>query len=119
MDKQKRVHQLDAAAVALHERRKPASDAEIDARAPVGRINVPKIVALLVGHHLERQLVMIAEKDRPLAVLRNLRRLAHDIRDRERSSLAIAIYMRGISGKWNAMWHSSPSPKYPRVSSGH
>ena len=20
--------------------------------------------------------------------------------------------MRGISGKWNAMWHSSPSPKY-------
>ena len=20
--------------------------------------------------------------------------------------------MRGITGKWNAMWHSSPSPKY-------
>ena len=28
-----------------------------------------------------------------------------------RSSWAIAMYMRGISGKWNAMWHSSPSPK--------
>ena len=30
----------------------------------------------------------------------------------KRSSRAIAMYMRGISGKWNAMWHSSPSPKY-------
>ena len=27
--------------------------------------------------------------------------------------------MRGISGKWNAMWHSSPSPKYGRTSAGH
>ncbi len=27
--------------------------------------------------------------------------------------------MRGISGKWNAMWHSSPSPKYGRTSLGH
>ena len=26
---------------------------------------------------------------------------------------------RGISGKWNAMWHSSPSPKYATASSGH
>jgi hypothetical protein len=31
----------------------------------------------------------------------------------------MAMYMRGISGKWNAMWHSSPSPKYGRTSSGH
>ena len=36
-----------------------------------------------------------------------------------RSSRAIAMYIRGISGKWNAMWHSSPSPKYCAVSSGH
>ncbi len=31
--------------------------------------------------------------------------------------------MRGISGKWNAMWHSSPpvlaSPKYSTTSAGH
>ncbi len=27
--------------------------------------------------------------------------------------------IRGMSGKWNAMWHSSPSPKYGRTSSGH
>ena len=28
-----------------------------------------------------------------------------------RSSWASAMYMRGISGKWKPMWHSSPSPK--------
>ncbi len=27
--------------------------------------------------------------------------------------------MRGMTGKWNAMWHSSPSPKYSTTSSGH
>ncbi len=27
--------------------------------------------------------------------------------------------MRGISGKWNAMWHSSLSPKYWTTSAGH
>ncbi len=27
--------------------------------------------------------------------------------------------MRGINGKWNAMWHSSPSPKYACTSEGH
>ena len=37
----------------------------------------------------------------------------------KRSSRAIAMYMRGISGKWNDMWHSSPSPKYTWASSGH
>jgi len=28
-----------------------------------------------------------------------------------RSSRRIAMKMRGISGKWNAVWHSSSSPK--------
>ena len=27
--------------------------------------------------------------------------------------------IRGITGKWNAMWHSSPSPKYWTTSAGH
>ena len=29
-----------------------------------------------------------------------------------RSSWRRAMNIRGMSGKWNAMWHSSPSPKY-------
>ena len=37
----------------------------------------------------------------------------------KRSSIWIAMNSRGISGKWKAMWHSSPSPKYAAASSGH
>ena len=49
----------------------------------IDRVLLPQIVALLVGHHLERQLVVVAQEDRPLAVGRNFRRLAQDVGDRE------------------------------------
>ena len=63
-------------------RRQAAADAEIDPRPPVGGVVVPQVIALAVGHHFERQLVMVAQEHRPLAVLRDLRRLAHDVGDR-------------------------------------
>ena len=28
-----------------------------------------------------------------------------------RSSIRFAMNIRGINGKWNAMWHRSPFPK--------
>lgn len=65
---QQRVHQLDAAAVALHQRRETAADAQIDPRALVCGIGVPQIIALDIGHHLERELVMVAQEDRPLRI---------------------------------------------------
>ena len=52
-------------------------------RAPVGGVGLPQIVALAIGHHLERQLVVVAQEDRPLAVVGDVRRLAHDVGDRE------------------------------------
>ena len=36
-----------------------------------------------------------------------------------RSSWRTAMNIRGMSGKWKAMWHSSPSPKYGLTSAGH
>ena len=51
-------------------------------RAAVGGVVVPQIIALAVGHHFERQLVMVAQEHRPLAVVRDIRRLAHDVGDR-------------------------------------
>ena len=65
------------------QRRQPAANAEIEPGAPIGRIDLPQIVALDVGDHFQRQLVVIAQEDRPLAVLRNRRRLAHDVGDRK------------------------------------
>ena len=70
IDSSSAVHQLDPAAVALQQRRQPAADAEIDARAAVGGVGLPQIVALAVGDHFERQLVVVAQEDRPLAVRR-------------------------------------------------
>jgi hypothetical protein len=75
-------HQFDLAPVVLHQRREPPPDADVDARARLGRVDATHERAFAIGHHLERHLVVVAQEDRPLAVLGNLRRLAHDVDDR-------------------------------------
>ena len=64
-------------------RRQPAADAEIDPRGGSVRVDAPHVVALLIRHHLERQLVVIAQEHRPLAVFGNRRRLLEDVDDRK------------------------------------
>ena len=49
----------------------------------VFRVLVVHVVALRVGHHLERQLVMVAQEHRPLADSGMRRRLLHDLDDRQ------------------------------------
>ena len=80
---EKNVEQLDFAPAVREQRREPAANAEIDPRRRIGRVNAPHVIALLVGHHLERELVVIAQEHRPLAVLRNRRRLLEDVDDRK------------------------------------
>ncbi len=48
----------------------------------VDGVHLVHVVALAARHHLERQLVVIAQKDRPLAGLGNVGRLLHDVHDR-------------------------------------
>ena len=48
----------------------------------IGGVGVVHVVALFVGHHLERQLVVVAEEERPLARRRELGRLPQDVDDR-------------------------------------
>ena len=85
---QQRVHQLDLAPVVVHQRRQPAADADIDARAGIVGVGRPQIVALDVGDHFQRQLVVIAQEQRPLAVARDVGRLPQDIGDRK------AVFLR-------------------------
>ncbi len=80
---QQRIHQFDLAPVVVHQRRKAAADAEIDPGTRIGGIGRPQVVALDVGHHLERQFVVVAQEHRPLAVAGDVRRLAQDVDDRE------------------------------------
>ena len=77
------IHQVDAGPVVLHQRRETPPDPQVDAGLLVGGVGPPHVVAVLIGDHLQRQLVVVAEKQRPLAVLRDLRRLRHDVDDRE------------------------------------
>ena len=80
---EKNIQQLDFAAVVCEQRREAAADTEIDPRRGIVRINAPHVIALLVRHHLERQLIVVAQEHGPLAVLGNRRRLVENIEDRE------------------------------------
>ena len=69
-------------AAVVDQRRQAAADAQVDARPLVGGVLGPHVVALLVGDHLERQLVVVAQEERPLAVVGDGRRALHDLDDR-------------------------------------
>jgi hypothetical protein len=63
------VHQLDLVAAVVEQRREPPADADVDLHARVLGVLRVHVVALLVGDHLERQLVVVAQEQAPLAVL--------------------------------------------------
>jgi hypothetical protein len=80
---QQGVHQLDPPPVVAQQWRQPAADAEVDARLRVGSVDPVHVVALLVGDHLQRQLVVVAQEESPLGIVRDGRRLGEDVDDRE------------------------------------
>ena len=99
-DKQQRVHQLDLAAIVSHQRRQPAANAQVDAGLGVDGERAIHVVALFVGDHLERQLIVIAQESCPLAVSAAARAFARECR-RSASDLPRSTPMnsRGMSGK--------------------
>ena len=75
------VQQLDAAAAVLDERREPPPDPGVEAHLRVGRVGLVHVVAFFVGDHLERELVVVPQEERPLTRVRNVRRLVEDLGD--------------------------------------
>ena len=80
---QEGVHQLDSAPVIPEQRGESAPNAEIDAGLGILGVYPIHIVAVLVGHHLECELIMVAEKERPLAGVGNAGRLPKDVHNWE------------------------------------
>ena len=76
------MHQLDLVAPAVEQRGEPPPDAHVDLHPRVLGVLAVHVVPLLVGDHLERQLVVVAQEQAPLAVVRDRRRLAQDLVDR-------------------------------------
>ena len=62
---QQAVHQFDRPPIVLQQRGQPAADAQIDPRLRIAGVDAKHVVALFVGHHLERQLVVVAQEDEP------------------------------------------------------
>ncbi len=80
---QQRVHQLDLAAVIVHQRCQPPPDSEIEPCPRIGGVGRPQVIALDIGHHFQGELIVIAQEQRPLAIRRDVRRLPQDVGDRE------------------------------------
>ncbi len=78
------MHQLDLVAAAVEQRRQPPADSEVELHARVLGVLRVHVVALLVRDHLERQLVVVAQEQAPLAVVGDLRRLGQDLVHRRR-----------------------------------
>jgi len=114
-----RVHELDLVAPIVEERREPAADPEVQLHPRVLRVLGVHVVAFLVGDHLERELVVVAQEEPHCAPSGSAGVCSRISTIGSASSRRIAMNMRGITGKWNAMWHSSPSPKYATTSPGH
>ena len=76
------MEQLRDPSVVVDEREESPRDADVAAHAGVLRVLRVHVVALLVGDHLERQLVVVAQEDAPLAVVGDRRRAVEDLDDR-------------------------------------
>ena len=74
-----RVHQLDLVAAVVEERGEPAADPDVQLHPRVLRVLGVHVVALLVGDHLERQLVVVAEEEPPLRRARDRGRPVEDL----------------------------------------
>jgi hypothetical protein len=85
---QEAVEELGEAPVVLEEREQAARDADVALHARVLGVLRVHVVALLVGDHLEGQLVVVAQEDAPLGAVGDRRGLGHDLSDRARVLLA-------------------------------
>jgi len=73
--------QLDAPPVVVEQRGQPPADPEVQLHVGIGGVGEVHVVALLVRHHLERQLVVVAQEEAPLAGRRDRRRVGEDVGD--------------------------------------
>ena len=76
------MEELDDVLVVVEEREQAPGDADVAPHARVGGVLGVHVVALLVGDHLEGQLVVVAQEDPPLAAVGDLRGLGEDLGDR-------------------------------------
>ena len=60
--KQQAVQQFDAAAIVIDQRGEAPANTQVDAHPGVRAVSEVHIVPLVVGHHFQRQLIVVSEK---------------------------------------------------------
>ena len=70
-EKSRPTQKLDPPPIVSDERRQTPADAEIEPRLRIQAVRQIHVIPLVVGHHLEGELVMVAQKQRPLAAVRD------------------------------------------------
>ena len=100
---QQQVQQLDLLAIISEQRSQPAANAEVDARFSIVCVDAIHIVALFISDHFKGQLIVIAQKQGPLAGLRNRGSLFDDV------------------DNWNAILHphGHEQPRHQREVKSH
>ncbi len=73
------VHQLHVGPGPVEQRRQPAPDAHVDLHPRVLGVLRVHVVPLVVGDHLQGELVVVAEEQAPLAVLGDVRGAVEDL----------------------------------------
>ncbi len=76
---QQAFHEFDTTPITFQQRRQAPPYAQVDARLAICGVDLPQIVTLAARNHLKRELIMVAQEDRPLAVLGNFGGLLHDV----------------------------------------
>jgi len=104
MDINNPFRKLNSPPVVIHHRRQAAPDSEIQSHAFVFCVLVVHVVPLDVRHHLQCQLVMVPEKEAPLATVGNLWSLLEYFDASACGPRAVRdMNILGMSGKWNAI----------------
>ena len=80
---QQAIEKFDLAAVVVQQRRQSASDPHVDPGTVVRSEDAVHVVPFLVGDHLEGELVVVAQEQRPLGARWDVRGLLQDVDQRE------------------------------------
>src|SRR6516225_2998342 len=86
--KKQAIEQFNAPAIVVDQGGEAPPDSEVNAHSRVRAIGEVHVVALVVRHHLESQLVVIPQKEAPLTCLRKAGRLGDDVDDGQAVFLA-------------------------------
>src|SRR5262249_23194989 len=116
--------QLQLVAVVVEQRGEPSPDPDVRLHPGVFGVLGVHVVALVVGDHLQRQLVMVAQEDAPLAERRDRRGVGGGLGAGGGGGAGERAGDSGASGGRGKPLAPAPppvpdSPKYSTTSAGH